>query len=163
TCDNLIAAEVVIPEGAVVRTSADENPELLWGLRGGGGNFGVATRLEFRLHALDRVLGGRLTYAGSVVPEALRLFRDLAASAPRDLSCSALLALDESLQPVLVVAPCYTGSNDDPAPLHALRSLEGTVHDGVREHSFLAQQHVFNPGYGVDRNYWKGHFVRELP
>jgi FAD/FMN-containing dehydrogenase len=163
TCDNLIGAEVVTPEGTVVRANAEENPELLWGLRGGGGNFGVATRLEFRLHPLDRVLGGRLTYAGSVVSEALRLFRELTVGAPRDLSCEAVLALDESLQPVLVVAPCFTGSNGDPTELRALRSLTGLVKDGLRMHSFLAQQHVFNPGYGVDRNYWKGHFVRELP
>jgi FAD/FMN-containing dehydrogenase len=162
TCDNLIGAEVVTPEGTVVRANAEEKAELLWGLRGGGGNFGVATRLEFRLHPLERVLGGRLTYAGSVVSEAIRLFRDLAVSAPHDLSCEAVLALDESLQPVLVVAPCYTGPAGDPAALRALRSLTGLA-DGLREHSFLAQQHVFNPGYGVDRNYWKGHFVRELP
>jgi FAD/FMN-containing dehydrogenase len=163
TCDNLIGAEVVTPEGTVVRANAEENPELLWALRGGGGNFGVATRLEFRLHPLERVLGGRLTFAGSVVSEALRLFRELAVGVPSDLSCEAVLALDESLQPVLVVAPCYIGPNGDPAALRALRSLTGLVKDGLRMHSFLAQQHVFNPGYGVDRNYWKGHFVRELP
>jgi FAD/FMN-containing dehydrogenase len=163
TCDNLTGAEIVTADGTVVRASADENSELLWGLRGGGGNFGVATRLEFRLHPLERVLGGRLTYAGRDVSEALRVFRDVVASAPRTLSCEAVLSVDESLVPALVVAPCYTGSNGDPAGLRALRSTPGLVDDGVRVHSFLAQQHVFNPGYGVDRNYWKGHFVRELP
>jgi FAD/FMN-containing dehydrogenase len=163
TCDNLVGAEIVTPDGAVVCTSADENPELLWGLSGGGGNFGVATRLEFRLHPLERVLGGRLSYAGADVAEALRVFRDVTVSAPRDLSCEAVLSLDESLSPALVVAPCYTGSQADPASLRALRSATALVDDGVRVHSFLAQQHVFSPGYGVDRNYWKGHFVRECP
>jgi FAD/FMN-containing dehydrogenase len=163
TCDNLLGAELVTPDGSRARASADENPELLWGLRGGGGNFGVATRLEFRLHPLERVVGGRLTFAGQGVPEALRAYRDLVARVPRDLSCEVVLALDESLVPVLIVAPCYTGSGSDPDELRALRSAPGLVHDGVRAHSFLAQQHVFNPGYGVDRNYWKGHFVRELP
>jgi FAD/FMN-containing dehydrogenase len=163
TCDNLVGAEIVTPDGAVVRASADENAELLWGLRGGGGNFGVATELEFRLHPLERVLGGRLIYAGAEVSEALRVFRDLTESAPRDLSCEAVLSLDESLMPVLLVAPCYTGAQADPAALRPLRSAAPLVEDGVRLHSFLAQQHVFNPGYGVDRNYWKGHFVRELP
>ena len=163
TCDNLVGAELVTPEGMIVRASADENPDLLWGLRGAGGNFGVVTRLELRLHPLERVLGGRLTYAGSAVSEALRVFRELTARAPRELSCEAVLALDESLTPTLVVAPCYTGSDDDPPALRPLRSLTGLAADGVRVHSFLAQQHVFNPGYGVDRNYWKGHFVRELP
>jgi FAD/FMN-containing dehydrogenase len=163
TCDNLDGAEVVTPDGKVVRASSEQNPELLWGLRGGGGNFGVATRLEFRLHPLERVLGGRLTYVGGDVAEALRVFRDVAASAPRDFSCEAVLSVDESLLPALIVAPCYTGSNGDPPELRRLRSAAGLADDRVRVHSFLAQQHVFNPGYGVDRNYWKGHFVRELP
>src|SRR5262245_11304213 len=163
TCDNLIAAELVTADGSFLRASAEDGTELLWGLRGGGGNFGVATRLEFRLHPLDRVVGGRLTYVGSGVAEALRVFRDVASTAPPDLSCEAQLSVDESLQPVLDVAPCYTGLQDEPAGLRTLRSAAGLVTDGVRRHSFLAQQHVFNPGYGVDRNYWKGHFVRELP
>jgi FAD/FMN-containing dehydrogenase len=163
TCDNLVRAEVVTPDGRVAYASSDEDAELLWGLRGGGGNFGVATRLEFRLHPLERVVGGRLVYAGSGVSEGLRRFRDLTARAPRDLSCGALLALDESLEPILVVAPCYTGSGGDPDELRALRSVAGLVHDGVREHSFLGQQHLFNPPYGEDRNWWKNSFVGELP
>jgi FAD/FMN-containing dehydrogenase len=163
TCDNLVGAEVVTPDGTVGRAGPDENAELLWGLRGGGGNFGVATRLEFRLHPLERVVGGRLVYGGSGVAEALRAVRELAARAPRDLSCGAVLAVDESLQPILIVAPCYTGSDTDPEELRRLRSAPGLLDDGVRTHSFINQQHVFNPPYGEDRNYWKGHFVRELP
>jgi FAD/FMN-containing dehydrogenase len=163
TCDNLVGAELVTPDGTVVRASPDENPELLWGLRGGGGNFGVATRLEFQLHPLRRVLGGLLTYTGTGTGDALRRFRDLAARAPRDLSCQAVLDLDESLAPTCIVAPCYTGPDGDPAELRALRTASGLADDGVRAQSFLGQQHMCSPGYGVDRNYWKGHFVRELP
>ena len=163
TCDNLISAEVVTPDGTTVRASADEDAELLWGLRGGGGNFGVATRLEFRLHPLRWVVGGRLTCAGAHVADALRRYRDLAARAPRDLSCGALLAVDEPLEPVLIVAPCYTGSDGNPSDVSELRSLPGLVDDGVRRRSFVSQQHLFNPPYGEDRNYWKSHFVRELP
>jgi FAD/FMN-containing dehydrogenase len=163
TCDHLVGAEVVTPEGAVVRASDDEDAELLWGLRGGGGNFGVATRLEFRLHPLERVVGGRLVYTGSGVAEALRRFRDLVTHAPRDLSCSGLLEVDESLEPILYVAPCYTGRDRDPKELRSLRAAAGLVEDGVRSRSFLGQQHVFNPPYGEDRNYWKSHFVGELP
>jgi FAD/FMN-containing dehydrogenase len=161
TCDNLLGAELVTPAGGVVRVSCEENPELLWGLRGGG-NFGVAVRLDFRLHPLERVVGGPLGYAGSAVREALRAFRDVDAGAGRDLSCQAQLTLDESLVPALSVVPCYTGPATDPDELRALRTAPGLAEDGVRSQTFLDQQRVFDPGYGVDRNYWKGHFARGL-
>jgi FAD/FMN-containing dehydrogenase len=163
TCDNLVGAELVTPTGEVVRASDDDNPELLWGLRGGGGNFGVATRLEFRLHPVERVVGGRLEYAGDRVRDALRSFRDLDLRAGRSFTCQAEFSVDESLTPTLVVLPCYTGGDPDPEELGALRSAPGLVNDALRSHSFLDQQTMLDPGYGVDRNYWKGHFVRELP
>lgn len=163
TCDNLIAAELVTPAGEIVTASEDQNPELLWGLRGGGGNFGVVARAEFRLHPLERVVGGRLEYEGEGVGDALRLFRELAIDGPRELSIQAQLTTDASLAPRLVVVPCYTGESEDPQLLRPLRSLPGLVDDGVRRHGFLEQQRIFDPGYGVDRNYWKGHFVADLP
>jgi FAD/FMN-containing dehydrogenase len=162
TCDNLIAAELVTPSGEVVRANGDETPELLWGLRGGGGNFGVVTRAEFRLHPLEHVIGGRLAYAGPGVRDALRAFRDVDSGAGNAISVQAQLSTDEDLVPTLVVVPCYTGPDENPHEVQALRSAPGIVDDGVRSHSFLDQQRVFDPGYGVDRNYWKGHFVREL-
>jgi FAD/FMN-containing dehydrogenase len=163
TCDNIVAAEMVSPDGLVIHASADENPDLLWGLRGGGGNFGVVTRLEFRLHPLERVVGGRLVYRGTGVREALLRYRDLIARSPRDLSCQVALAIDESLVPVLEILPCYTGSDPDPEELQVLRSVPGLIEDGVRVHSFLEQQRVIDSAYGENRHYWKGHFVRELP
>jgi FAD/FMN-containing dehydrogenase len=163
TCDNLVGAEVVTPAGAVVRASPNENADLLWGLRGGGGNFGVATRLDFSLHPLERVVGGLLAYGGKGVREALRRFRDVAARSSRNLSCQAVLAVDESLAPALVVAPCFTGSTADPEELRALRSAPGLIDDGLRTHTFLEQQRMFDSPYGENRHYWKGHFVRELP
>jgi hypothetical protein len=126
-------------------------------------NFGVATRLEFRLHPLERVVGGRLEYVGKGVSEALRRFREVVAGAPRDLSCGALLPLDESLEPTLTIAPCYTGSDTDAEELRVLRSAPGLVSDCVGRLAFLGQQHLFNPPYGEDRNYWKSQFVSELP
>jgi FAD/FMN-containing dehydrogenase len=143
--------------------STNDDPELLWALRGGGGNFGVATRLTFRVHPLERVIGGLFEYAGDGVRDALLTFRDVDARAGNDLSCQAQLTVDESLTPELAVAPCYTGSDPDPEELRALRSAPSLVNDAVRSHSYLDQQVVFDSGYGVDRNYWKSHFVRELP
>lgn len=163
TCDNLVGAEIVTPDGSAIRATPDENADLLWALRGGGGNFGVATRLEFRLHPLERVVGGLLTFRGEGAAEALRRFRDVVARSPRGLTCQAGLAVDESLTPTVVVAPCYTGPKAAPDELDALRSGPGLVDDGVRALTFLDQQRVFDSAYGENRHYWKGHFVRELP
>ncbi len=163
TCDNLVGAEVVTPDGTVIEVSEEENAELLWGLRGGGGNFGVATRLDFRLFPLKGVVGGILQYQGGGIREALRRFRDLAAGSPVDMSCQAVIGRDEAGEPVLVVAPTYTGSGSSSAAITTLRAVPGLVADQVREHSFLDQQRVFDSPYGENRHYWKGHFVRELP
>src|SRR5262245_60769679 len=117
TCDNLTGAELVTPSGEVVHANDDENTELLWGLPGGGGNFGVATWLEFRLHPLHGVVGGRLEYGGEGLGEALRLFRDAATDGPRDLSIQAQLSTDDDGAPDVVVVPCYTGPGERPAAL----------------------------------------------
>jgi FAD/FMN-containing dehydrogenase len=163
TCDSIVGAEIVTPSGEVVRASEGENPELLWGLRGGGGNFGVVTHLEFRLYPLQRVVGGALMYRGDEARDVLRLFRDVVAAAPAAFSCQAVVSVDESMAPALLVAPCYTGAGGDPAQLRALRESPGLVSDDVREWGFLDQQLVFDSAYGDNRHYWKGHFVRELP
>lgn len=162
TCDNLVGAELVTPGGSVIHASPEENAELLWALRGGGGNFGVATRLDFRLHPLDRVVGGRLEYRGDGVRDALRLFREVVGRSPRDLSCQAVISLDESLRPALLVAPCFTGPDGVPRELDALRAAGGVVVDAVGPRSFLEQQLVFDSPYGENRHYWKGHFVHAL-
>lgn len=163
TCDSLVGAEIVTPDGTVLEVSADENAELLWGLRGGGGNFGVATRLDFRLYPLDGLVGGLLEFRGGGMGEALRRFRDVVARSPAQLSCQAVLGWDEARTPLLVVAPSYTGSANDPDELAALRAAPGLTGDSLRAQTFLDQQRVFDSPYGQNRHYWKGHFVRELP
>jgi FAD/FMN-containing dehydrogenase len=163
TCDNIAAAQLVTPRGELVRATADENADLLWALRGAGGNFGVATALEFHLHPLEHLVGGVLRYRGAGVRDALRRFRDVVAPSPTALNCHAVLTVDEALTPTLLVAPCYTGDGGEPEEIGALRSAPGLVDDGLRSHSFLEQQLVFDSPYGTNRHYWKGHFVRELP
>ena len=161
TCDNLVGGEIVTPDGRVLEVSEDD--ELLWGLRGGGGNFGVVTRLDFTLFPLDGLVGGTLRYQGSGIREGLRRFRDLVASSPCDLSCQAEIGRNETGEPELLVVPAYTGSAGDPDAIAALRATPGLVADEVRSQSFLDQQRLFDPPYGKNRHYWKGHFVRELP
>ena len=163
TCDNIVGAELVTPSGSVVHASGEENAELLWGLRGGGGNFGVTTRLDFRLHPLDRVVGGTLEFRGEGAGDVLRRFRDVLSGSPRHISCQAVIWLDESRTPAVVVVPCCTNSAGDPQELRMLRTGPGLVSDGVRAQTFLEQQLVIDAPYGQNRHYWKGHFVRELP
>ena len=163
TCDNIVGAELVSPGGSVVHASSDENAELLWGLRGGGGNFGVVTRLDFRLQPLERVVGGALEYRGKGVADVLRRFRDIVSRSPRDLSCQTVISVDETLMPALLVVPCHTSSAGDPDELRLLRTAPGLVSDSIRAQTFLEQQLVIDSPYGENRHYWKGHFVRELP
>jgi len=84
-CDRLVAAELVTADGSRVRASADENPDLFWALRGGGGNFGVATQLEFRLDPLTEILVGLLMYTPEKAEDVIRNYRDFAADAPDEL------------------------------------------------------------------------------
>ena len=162
TCDNIAGAELVIPDGAVVQARPDENAELLWGLHGGGGNFGVVTSLQLHLHPLERVVGGRFEYRGGAVGDVLRTFRDVVARSPRDLSIQAVLGVDETSNAALLIAPCYTGSESEPEPLRILRAAPGLVRDTVGARPFLEQQLEFDSPYGENRHYWKGHFVNEL-
>ena len=162
TCDNLVAAELVTPDGSVVRASEDDEPELLWALRGAGGNFGVATWLEFRLHELETVVGGFLLFTGDGARDALRRLRDVAVSTPRDLSCQAVIDVDAAGAPVVLVVTCLTSGSSPSAELDQLRSGPDLVDDSVQARSFLEQQAMIDTGYGVNRHYWKGHFVGEL-
>jgi FAD/FMN-containing dehydrogenase len=73
------------------------------------------------------------------------------------------LGVDEALVPVLEIFPCYTGLAENSKELQTLRSIPGLIEDGLRRHSFLAQQRVIDSTYGTNRHYWKGHFVREIP
>ena len=86
TCDSLLEAEVVTADGRVVVASDEQNPDLFWGLRGGGGNFGVVTRFTFRLHPVGPiVLGGMLMYPATMAAEVLRNFRDYMLTAPDEV------------------------------------------------------------------------------
>jgi FAD/FMN-containing dehydrogenase len=163
TCDNLVGGELVTPGGSLVEIDGSENGELLWALRGGGGNFGVATRLDFCLHPLEHLVGGCVRFLGTSVRDAIRFYRDLCASSPRALSIQAVLRLDESSVPLFSVYPSYTGADSRAPELDALRAAPGLAEDTLGRWSFLEQQRLFDSPYGEERHYWKGHFVRELP
>src|SRR5215468_84461 len=121
-CDNLISAEVVLADGSVVRASEREHPDLFWGIRGGGGNFGIVTEFEFRLHPLGpTVLAGLAMFPAGRAPDVLRRWRDWADTAPDEISTGAavILAPAEEFvppelrgQPVLGIPVLYVGDPD---------------------------------------------------
>jgi FAD/FMN-containing dehydrogenase len=145
TCDNLLAAEIVTADGVRLRTSADEHSELYWGLRGGGGNFGIVTSFEFRLHPLGTVLGGMLLYPLTRAREILRLYRDLAVSAPDELTAGMLVTTWHDGTPVIAAALCYCGDVEVGERVIApLRRLGRPMLDAVRPMPYAELQSMFD-------------------
>jgi FAD/FMN-containing dehydrogenase len=107
--DNVLAFELVTADGQARRASADEHPDLFWALRGGGGNFGVVTAIEYRLHQVDHVLGGMLVYPLAQAARALAAYRDFLAAAPDELGSIAALTTFPAVGPALLLELCYAG------------------------------------------------------
>ena len=154
---------MVTVDGTVVEASEDAHADLFWAIRGGGGNFGVVTRLDFRLHPVDEVVGGILIWPVHAAAEPMRVFRDVALAAPDDFSTQAVLGHSaQNGQCVFGVIVCSTGPEEEPELLRRLRGVGGLALDEVRRRPYLEQQSLLDMPFGL-RHYWKGHFVRELP
>jgi FAD/FMN-containing dehydrogenase len=159
-CDNVESYQVVTADGDVVRASRTEHPELFWGLRGGGGNFGVVTEFEFRLHPVGtRTLVAEYTFPLDKATPVVRGWRDLAAQAPRQATFTASVAGDS-----VTVGFVWVG---DPARgrrlLPALRSLGRPSAERVHEPSYLElQSRDDTVGRHALRRYSKGHYLPEL-
>jgi hypothetical protein len=156
TVDNLLAADVVTVDGELVRASEDENPDLFWGLRGGGGNFGIVTSFEYRLHDVGpTILGGPLYFALEDGPEVLRFYRDFIADAPDELTTILNLRPAPPLpfipqefhgQPVVAVAVCWAGELErGRAVLEPLRRCATPLVDAVTPRPYVDLQQLFNP------------------
>jgi len=171
-CDNLVGAELVTADGEIVRASWDENPELLWALRGGGGNFGVVCELELQLHAVGpEVFGGLLLFPAERAGEALRAWRDVMDGAPDGLSLAFAFftaPAEEDIpaelhdRPTVMVAGMYAGEvAEGEALLAPLRAL-GPAADffGVTTYADFQCSIDDPPGY---RNWWTAEHLVELP
>ncbi|WP_404385885.1 FAD-binding oxidoreductase [Caenispirillum salinarum] len=169
TVDSLAGAEMVTADGGRLRVDADHHPELFWGLCGGGGNLGIVTAFDFRLHPVGpEVLAGLVVHPLSQAPDLLRRYRDLAAAAPDELTVWVVMRSAPPLPflppevhgtPVLVFALCHSGPTEqaerDVAPLLGLGTPVGT-HVGAMP--FTAWQAAFDPLLAPGaRNYWKSH------
>jgi FAD/FMN-containing dehydrogenase len=158
-CDNVISYEVVTADGDVVRASADENPELFWGLRGGGGNFGIVTSFEFQLHQVGtRALIVEFSYPVSAGFDVLRGWRELNADAPREATFTANITADS-----LTVGYVWVGEGGHDL-LSAFRALGPVSDEVVEETTYLKLQTRDDNVQGHRfRRYWKGHYFKSLP
>ena len=159
-CDNVASYTVVTADGEVVRASADEHPELFWGLRGGGGNFGIVVEFEFRLHPVGtRAMAADLSFPLDRAAEALRGWRDLADAAPRQATLTAEIAGDTVTLGYVWVGDPEAGR----ALLPALRSIGRPVGEAVHELSYITLQtrDDTTEGYAF-RRYWKAHYLPAL-
>jgi FAD/FMN-containing dehydrogenase len=159
-CDNVVSCTVVTADGDVVRASADEHPDLFWGLRGGGGNFGIVVEFEFRLHPVGtRTLAAELTFPLDRAAAALRGWRDLAEEAARPATLTADISGD-----TVTLGYVWTGDPEaGRAMLPALRSIGVPGGEVVRELSYLELQTRDDSIEGhTYRRYWKGHYLPDL-
>jgi FAD/FMN-containing dehydrogenase len=174
--DNLLEAEVVLANGEQVRANADENPDLYWALRGGGGNFGVVTSFLFRLHDVGTVIAGPTFWPVESGAEVLRAYRDFLPNAPRELNGFFLFGSvppgppfpeELHLRPVCGVVWCYAGADEEAAaaamaPL--LDALPEPLLHGPAPMPHPAIQGAFDGVYPAgDQWYWRADFVNDIP
>jgi hypothetical protein len=163
-CDNLISAEVATADGQLLRASAQENEDLFWSIRGGGGNFGVVTSFEYQLHPVDLVLAGGLSYPLSMAPRVLRYYDDFVKAAPDELSTAASLGLTPAGEPTVSIAVCYCGPIDEgERVLRPLRTFQLPVDDGIQPMPYTVLQSARDEGFPFGRlHYWKSGWLRDV-
>jgi FAD/FMN-containing dehydrogenase len=163
-CDNLIAAEVVTADGRVVRASEKENEDLLWGLRGGGGNFGIVTRFEYRLHPLEPTTGGLLLYPLERGADVLRHFRDITRSYPDELSVVQGLLNAPDGSPVAALGVNYCGEvAAAETALRPVRACGTPVADTVATSPYTQLQSMMDEAYPSGLYYyWKSGMMDTL-
>jgi hypothetical protein len=175
TCDNLIAAEVVTADGRQVGASEKENPELFWGLRGGGGNFGIVTAFHLQLHEVGPIVfGGMLVWPAPMAGDLVRFFRDFMVDAPDEVGCALafITAPPEEFvpepargMPACGIIACYAGPVEDgEQAFAALRAFGPPAVDMLGPMPYLAVQQLLDaPNPKGRQNYWTADFLADLP
>jgi FAD/FMN-containing dehydrogenase len=165
-CDALIGAEVVTANGSIHQVDEANDPDLLWALRGGGGNFGVVSRFRFALRPLESVIGGRIALGARAVPEMLERLFEAPRSDPDELTIQAVLVRREDLGGGLavVILGAWVGDAAGADAIWApFKKHPDVVEDGIGPMSYLDLQAMGARMGSAYRHYWKGHFVREAP
>jgi FAD/FMN-containing dehydrogenase len=173
SCDNLLAAEVVTADGRTLTASQRENEDLFWALRGGGGNFGVVTSMEFALHPVDEIYGGPMFFEVSDAPDVLRWYRDFIVDAPEQFGGFPAWQIAPPLPFIpearhgdtfLAFVACWAGPTEQGEKmLQPLHDLAPVVAEHVGSMPYPALNSAFDglvpPGL---QHYWKANFVKEL-
>ena len=174
TSDNVASIDLVTADGRVRRASEQENPDLFWGLRGGGGNFGVATSFEYTLHPIGPdVIGGAIAWRGEDADKVLEMYRSLTAQAPRELTCVAglrlappapWLAKEVHGKPIVALFVCCSGPLEDAEKVVAPIKAFGTpVGDVVQKRTYVSQQSLLDATQPKGRRYyWKSEYLSAL-
>lgn len=163
-CDNLLSVDIVTADGQFRTASAAENADLFWGVRGGGGNFGVITSFEYRLYPVGPVLAGILAYPFQKAKEVLKLFRDLTTAPPDELASGIVLISLPDGTPVVGVVLCFTGPlKEGKRLLKPLRTFGPPLIDQVGVIPYTAAQQLIDGFYPPGlQNYWKSSFLKKI-
>ena len=166
TCDCLISADMVTADGRFVTASATENPDLFWGLRGGGGNFGVVTSFEFQLYPVGpTVLGGMVVHPMSEAKEVLRFYREYARSCPDALTAWAALMTSPEGEPVVAILVNYMGDLAEGERLaEPVRKFGSPLVDTIGPMTYCELNSMLDEAfpYGTVQRYWKSSFLKDL-
>ncbi len=162
--DNVISVDVVTADGRLLTANASENQDLFWGVRGGSGNFGIVTSLEYRLHEVGPVLGGGVFYPASKAKEVLRFWPEFAAASPDELVTQGGSFNTLDGVPVFGIAACYCGPlSEGEKVLKPLRTFGTPVADLLGPMSYVQMQSMFDPFFPPGRHtYVKSNFFRSL-
>src|SRR5262245_46956076 len=164
-CDNLIAADVVTADGRFLRASERENDELFWGLRGGGGNFGIVTSFEYRVHPVGPiVLSGPVFHPAARARDVLRFYREFSATEPDELTTYAGLLTGPDGTPIVGIVPCFAGPPEEGKKLvERLRKFGPPAVDMIGPMPYVAVQRMFNDAFPAGRyNYWKSSLTPQI-
>jgi FAD/FMN-containing dehydrogenase len=167
SCDNTLSYDIVTADGRFITASADENPDLFWALKGGGGNFGVVTAITYRLHPVSTVVSGMLLHPLARARAVLAHYRDfVGAGLPDELIVYAASIVTPDGVPMIAIVPSWTGDDLDAGEraIAPLRAFGPPAADLVARMPYLAMQQMLDAAapYGI-RSYWKSHFLRALP
>lgn len=164
SCDNLLSIDMVTADGRLATASATANADLFWAARGGGGNFGVVTSFEYRLHPVGQVLGGMVAHSLDRASDVLRYLREFAPTAPNDLTTMAAFVTAPDGTKLLAIFVCYSGAlAEGERILSPLRAFGPPLADEIAAMPYLRLQSLLDPGFPSGlQNYWKSSFLRHL-